>query len=122
MEGVKTRVSVREKELVRLVDARKQENASLREPLRDNRDILRAERMQMSVFKTRLDALRARLSTARGKIDEMDRNARKAIEAQYRSSIALQAEGLRKRADEFSLDETQALHLLEESSDKKGAK
>ena len=116
LEGMKIRVSIREKELMRLVDARKQENASLVDPLNDNRNILAHERNKLAMMEARLDELAQRADVLTDDLKELRAGADMVLVDEYRKSLRERAGEIRLRADEFSLDEAQALHLWEESS------
>jgi tetratricopeptide (TPR) repeat protein len=115
LEGMKFRVSVREKELMRLVDARKQENQSLHDPLSDNRTILAYERDKLVPTVAGLDQLAKRADKLSAELAELKDGADRVLVDEYRQSIRERAKQIKLRADEFSLDEAQALHLWEES-------
>ncbi len=112
LEGLKRRVSVRERELVRLVDARKQENSSLREPIADAKVVLGVEYEKNGDMLARIDALSGRLDGAFERINAMKTGVSSAMEGHIKKRLLAEAEEIRLTADSYALDEAQALHLM----------
>ncbi len=115
LEGLKHRVSVREKELMRLVESRKTENAALGEPLKQNRDILQGERDNLGVLEGKLAVLVERADKLAVKISKLRQTAHDVMTVDYRNTLFAKADALKLKADTFVLDEAQALHLFEKS-------
>lgn len=122
LEAMKKRVSVREKELAGLLGDKKAENNELRGPITASQKMLQEERKKLNELSTRLLALEKRLAGARARVGGLRTDYAK-VRAQYDvvtlARLSLEAG---KRADQFNLDEAQALHLLktrQESEDQR---
>ena len=114
LEGVKYRVSVREKELVRLVDARKQENTSLRDPQHDNTVILAEERARLAKLNQSIAVLAERAAKAAEAVVKVRADLQEGLKDAGKERLRSLARQLRLKADAYAVDEAQALHLLEQ--------
>lgn len=120
LEGLKFRVSVREKELMRLVEARKQENQALVDPLKDAREILVLEREKLAGIEAKFQELAERAAAAQAEMARLRGGSDVGLVEAARNQLLEQARATRLRADAYALDEVQALHLWEESLESEG--
>ncbi len=111
LAALKERVSVREEELNRQISSLLEAVGALEEPLDAAGRELGAARARLQAVRDRLAELSARAEAASGRLEEVERGTVLAQRASARRGALDAAGRLRLRADEYALDETQALHL-----------
>ncbi len=111
LAALKERVSVREEELNRQISSLLEAVGALDEPLGAAGRELDAARARLREVRDRLAELAVRAQTASDRLEEVERGLVLAQGASARREAVQAASRLRLRADEYALDETQALHL-----------
>ncbi len=120
LEGLKARVSVREKELMRILESRKKEILYLRTPLKDARRILADERKKLSEMEVKVAALSERSKKAGEGLAASQAEARATLVARTRRTLSEKMKAVKLRGDQIAMDEAQALHLLQTQNEKSG--
>ena len=122
LEGVKRRVSVREKELVALLNEKKAENEGLRPKHLAGTKILGEQRKELGALEAKLELLKERVARVGGQLAAIRTGINQAVAASHAEELLSRAEALSQRADQFSLDEVQALDRQKAAKLKEGAK
>ncbi|PLX42712.1 MAG: hypothetical protein C0608_01215 [Deltaproteobacteria bacterium] len=120
LEGIKKRVTVREKELNRMLAIRRVEHENLKLPY-DEAVVTNAdEKEKLKALNGKLALLVDRAKKVQGEIDDIKDEVREGMLKASREHLLKRAEALRLRADRFALDEAQALHLMQNELDRSG--
>ncbi|TAL18330.1 hypothetical protein EPN96_02165 [bacterium] len=120
LEGLKARVSVREKELMRILDSRKNESVSLREPQKKARELLALKREELGKTSHRIAEVKVRYEAAKAKLDELVKEMDLSMSAVARQELVEKKQKAKTRADQYALDEAQSLHLYQKELEKSG--
>jgi chromosome segregation ATPase len=111
-------VSEREAELVRRLKGLRRAVDALGEPLETGLGRLAEARARVGTVRERLEALRAQAKAVSVRLEEVERGAALAERASAGEALEKEAAKLRLRADQYALDETQALHLWRATEDR----
>jgi hypothetical protein len=114
LQGLKGRVSTREEELRRAIEARQADVAGLDGALAGARDRIAREGVQLVGVRRRLQDLAARREALLQKVQLLEGEARRGREEEARRAWEERGRGLLLKADAYTLDETEALQLWEE--------
>ncbi len=114
LEAVKQRVTVRERELAARIREVGGAVSALAGPLEAARRALDREQGRLEAARSRLERMRVRLRSLGEGLESLRRAVALRKEELLRARAAARARDLRLLADRYALDETQALHLLEE--------
>jgi hypothetical protein len=115
LEGLKRRVSIREKELIADVGLRREDAKSLRTPLAKARTTLAEKKVDLQERTKKLAELRRRAEEAGKRVAALRTELEQASVAAVRQERAEEIRKIRLRADAFSLDEAQALDRQRQS-------
>jgi tetratricopeptide (TPR) repeat protein len=121
LQALKQRVSIREAELVALIEELRSGALALDTPIGRARARLDRAREQLAEVRTRFASVTQRRERALERIAEIEREVTQHAEAAARAAAVATARTLRLRADAYALDETQALHLWKEGVDRSRA-
>lgn len=114
LQGLKGRVSTREEELRRAIEAGRSGVAGLGEALAEARGRIAREGEGLGDVRRRVESLEARRAELLAKIEALEDEVRTGREAEERRGWEERRRRLRLKADAYALDETEALHLWEE--------
>jgi hypothetical protein len=120
LEGLKARVSVREKELMRILDSRKNESVSLKEPHKKARELLAAKRDELARTSLKIADVKKRYETAKDKLEALKKEIDAAMVSVARQDMVDKKQKAKTRADQYALDEAQSLHLYQKELEKSG--
>lgn len=122
LEGIKKRVSVRERELAGLLAEKKTANEELRSPWDANVKLLEKERRELADVVTRLDLVEGKVNEIGRKLAEVRSNLEAAVAGAISADYTRKAEAVRRKADQYALDEAQALHRSQTREPEEGEK
>lgn len=120
LEALKKRVSMREREIAELLAKRREENESLKTPLKAALEILKRERDALETALSGTKILQERAEALEKRIAELKAEILETLAADEKLEREALAGEARLRADGFALDEAQALHLLKRPGEGRG--
>lgn len=112
LETVKTRVSLRERELAEILNEKRDEAKSLGDLYVSRLEVLKGEESAIKELSAKIKELDNRGAAIEVAIGTLNDELLHSIRAREKLKVEESAQAVRARADRYALDEAQALHLL----------